>query len=189
MSKVLALVMAIACVMSISLVSAFAAVPEDGTYTVPVTLYKADKDEESMAAPVLGKTATVTVTNGQITMTVEAPTDAQVMGLNSQLAGLSIADASGNYVTVPKNGTTFTFTVTPEQWNSGFINAKENASIAGVPESLTASMSNREVRIKVDTDKLSQSAAPAAATTDATTGASSSGLSGIFSMISSLFNK
>lgn len=183
--KVLALVMALACVMSIAAVSAFAATPADGTYTVPVALWNADKDQASMAAAVLGPTATVTVNNGQITMTVTAPTDAKVMGISSSLAGLSVADASGKYVTVPKQGNTFTFNVTPEQWNSGFVKAKENAAIANVPAELTASMSNREVRIKIDTSKLAPSAAaPAtAAATDATTGASSN------CKLLSLFNK
>lgn len=187
MKKILALVMALACVMSIACVSAFAAAPADGTYTVPVHLWKADKDEDSMAAPVLGATATVTVSNGQITMTVNTPEDAKVMGLSSKLSGLQVADASGNYVDTAKNGNNFTFTVTQDQWDKGVINAKESASIAGVPESLTASMSNREVRIKVDTDKLTQSAA--AQTTDATTGASSNPLTKVFSQLTSIFSK
>lgn len=140
-----------------------------------------------MAAPVLGATATVTVSNGQITMTVNTPEDAKVMGLSSKLSGLQVADASGNYVDTAKNGNNFTFTVTQDQWDKGVINAKESASIAGVPESLTASMSNREVRIKVDTDKLTQSAA--AQTTDATTGASSNPLTKVFSQLTSIFSK
>lgn len=187
MRKVLALVLAIACVMSIAAVSVFAAVPADGTYSVPVLFVKEDKDEKSMSSPIMGPTATVTVSNGQITMTVTAPQDATVMTLPSKMVGLQTADANGNLVDAQKNGNNFTFTVTPEQWNSGFVAAKYKADIAGISADLMGSMSSRDVRIKISTDQLTQTAS-APQTVDATTSASK-GLSGLFSQLTSLFKK
>lgn len=185
--KVLALVMALACVMSIAAVSAFAAAPADGTYTVPVKIWNADKDQESMSSPMMADTATVTVSGGQITMTVSAAKNAKVMGLSTKLVELQTADASGKLVATQKNGDSFTFTVTPDQWNKGMVNAKYKADIANIPADLMGSMSSRDIRIKIDTSKLTPSAA--ATTTDATTGASNNPLSQVFSQISSLLKK
>ncbi len=52
-------------------ISAFAAVPtQDGTYSVPVTLYHSEKDKESMGNKYFVQTALITVKNGKKTITV-----------------------------------------------------------------------------------------------------------------------
>ena len=54
-------------------VFAFAAVPtENGTYSVPVTLYHSEKDKESMGNKYIHQTALITVENGNKTITVVA---------------------------------------------------------------------------------------------------------------------
>ena len=54
-------------------VLAFAAVPEEnGTYSVPVTLYHSEKDKESMGNKYILQTALITVENGKRTITVIA---------------------------------------------------------------------------------------------------------------------
>lgn len=181
--------MAIACVMSIGFVSAFAATA-DGTYTVPVKAWHATKDQASLA-DVIGPNATVTVADGQATMNVQVKS-MEMMGIRGDLVGLQVSDGKGGFVTAQPNGTdangnptSFTFTVPVSVYDSGLITIKEKAKTT--PN--FAPMDDwQDARIKVDLASATQTAT---ASTDATTGASTSSnpLTKIFSQLTSIFNK
>lgn len=186
--KILALVLALACVMSIGIVSAFAD-SGDGTYTVPVTAWHETQNHASMA-DVLGPNATAVISDGQVTMTV--PTKSmEMMGIRGDLVGLQVSDGKGGFVTAQPNGTdangnptSFTFTIPVSVYDSGLITIKEKAKTT--PN--FAPMDDwQDARIKVDLASATQSAA----STDATTGASTSSnpLTKIFSQLTSVFNK
>lgn len=188
MRKVLALVLAIACVMSIGFVSAFAATA-DGTYSVPVVLWKESKDENSMAQ-VVGSTATVVVNGDQTTITVPTK-QMEMMGIKGDLVGLRADDGKGGFVTATSTGNNadgnpagFTFTVPTSVYESGNITVKEQAKTT---PNFAPMNSEQTARLHFDTAAATQTAS--AQTTDATTGASSNPLTKIFSQLTSIFNK
>ena len=116
MKKVLAMVLALAAVLTIAVASVGAATLSDGTYTVPVKLWKASSDGASMAQ-VIGDNATVEVKDGAITMTVTTK-QMEMMGITGDLTGLRVSDGKGGYVdatvtSTDANGlpTAFTFPV------------------------------------------------------------------------------
>lgn len=186
MKKVLALVLAIACVMSIGFVSAFAA-PADGTYSVPIKCWKETRDEKSMA-DVLGDNATVTVANGQITMTVTTK-QMEMYGIKGDLVGLKVSDGNGGYIDATPTGTNadgnptgYTFPVAASDYDSGYIKIKEKAKLT---PTLPMQMPE-DARIKIYTDQATQTAAP---TTSSSSSSSSNIFSQLFSRLTSLFNK
>lgn len=188
MRKVLALVLAIACVMSIGFVSAFAATA-DGTYSVPVTLWKESRDENSMAQ-VVGSPATVVVNGDQTTITVSTK-QMEMMGIKGDLVGLRADNGNGGFVTATSTGNNadgnpagFTFTVPTSVYEKGNITVKEQAKTT---PNFAPMNSEQTARLHFDTAAATQTAS--AQTTDATTSASSNPLTKLFSQLTSIFNK
>lgn len=188
MRKVLALVLAIACVMSIGFVSAFAATA-DGTYSVPVTLWKESRDENSMAQ-VVGSPATVVVNGDQTTITVSTK-QMEMMGIKGDLVGLRADNGNGGFVTATSTGNNadgnpagFTFTVPTSVYESGNITVKEQAKTT---PNFAPMNSEQTARLHFDTAAATQTAS--AQTTDAATSASSNPLTKLFSQLTSIFNK
>lgn len=71
-NRMVAVFMALLCMMAIAVPSVMAASKKvaNGTYTVPIELYKASENRKSMAAGAFKSTAKVKVSKGKMTMTV-----------------------------------------------------------------------------------------------------------------------
>lgn len=189
--KILALVLALACVMSIGIVSAFAD-SGDGTYTVPVQAWRETQNHASMA-DVLGPNATAVISDGQVTMTV--PTKSmEMMDIRGDLVGLRVSDGKGGFTTAQAvgtdsegNPTAFTFTVPESLYRTGYIPIKETAKTTPHFPGMDG---EQDARIKIDLASAKKvTSTPEATKTDATTGASSNPLSKVFSQVSSLLKK
>lgn len=189
--KVLALVLALACVMSIGFVSVLAD-GLDGTYSVPVRLWKESRDEDSMAQ-VVGDTATVVINGDQATITVPTK-QMEMMGIKGDLVGLRADNGNGGFVTATSTGNNadgnpagFTFTVPVSVYQTGNITVKESAKTTPNFEAMNSEQTAR-LHFDLANAKKTASAQPAATTASSST-SSSNPLSQIFSQITSLFNK
>jgi len=174
MKKVLAMVLALAAVLTIAVASVGAATLSDGTYTVPVKLWKASSDGASMAQ-VIGDNATVEGKDGAITMTVTTK-QMEMMGITGDLTGLRVSDGKGGYVdatvtSTDANGlpTAFTFPVAASDYESGYIKVQEKAKTSIPVDAMDDWM---DARIKVDTAAAKETAPTS--TVDVLTSASKS---------------
>ncbi len=153
MKKTIALCLALLMFCVAMAVSASAATLSDGTYTVPVKMAKASKDEDSLAQ-VLAEQAKLEVKDGTMTMTV-TPKQMEIMGITGDLVGLRVSDGKGGYVDATvvskdSNGlpTAFTFPVAASDYESGYIKVQEKAQLSVPVDAMNDWM---DARIKVDT--------------------------------------
>lgn len=183
MKKCFALLLALAAVLSMSLV--FAGAAENGTYQVGVKIWHATEDRQSMAQ-VIGDTATVEKQDGTVTMTVSAK-QMEVMGITGDLKALRVSDGKGGYqdaevVSTNEKGlpTGFHFTVPESLYETGYIPVQEKA-VTSVPVEAMEDWMDARIKVDLSTEKQTSAASQQTETT-----ASSCPLSGLFSQLSSL---